>query len=74
LRRLRLEAASSSWISASTVLWNSFRPRGGNSAEGGHLAADNAHGVDKPKNSSCLIGLREEVVDTVRDERRKSTD
>jgi hypothetical protein len=27
-----------------------------------------------PKNSSCLIGLREEVVDTVRDERRKSTD
>jgi hypothetical protein len=37
-------------------------------------SARDARRAHKPKNSSCLIGLREEVVDTVRDERRKSTD
>ena len=35
-----------------------MRPRGGNSAEGGHLAADNAHGVEKGQPVGILIGAQ----------------
>jgi len=59
---LRLEAADSSRISSSTTLWNSFLPRGGNSAEGGHLAANNAHGVEEGQPVGILIGTQRRFV------------
>ena len=58
LCRVRLEAAISSRISSSTALWNCLRPRGGNSAEGCHLAADNAHCVEKGQLVRILIGAQ----------------
>ncbi len=59
---MRLEAADSSRISSSTALWNSFRPRGGNGAEGGHLAADNAHGVEEGQSVGILIDTQRRFV------------
>ena len=46
----------------STALWNSFRPQGGNSAEGGHLAADNADGVEEGQPVGILIGSQRRFV------------
>jgi hypothetical protein len=62
LRRLRLEAAGSSRISFSTALWNCLRSRGGDSPEGRHLAADNAHGVEKGQPVGIFIGVQRRFV------------
>ena len=45
-----------------SMLWNSLRPRGGNSAEGGHLAADNAHGMEKGQPVGILVGAQRRFV------------
>jgi hypothetical protein len=46
-RRLRLETTLSWRISSSTRLWKAFLSRGGNSAEDGQFAANDAHRVQE---------------------------
>src|ERR1019366_1375481 len=48
-------ASGSSRISCRTALWNLFWSRGGNSAEDGQFAADNAYGVEKGQPVRILI-------------------
>src|ERR1035437_4314387 len=55
LRRWRLGTVDSSRISCRTALWNLFWSRGGNSAEDGQFAADNAYGVEKGQPVRILI-------------------
>jgi hypothetical protein len=62
LRRGRLETTRSCRISSSTLLWSALLCRGGDSAEGRELAADNPHGMEEGESVRILIGLQRRLL------------